>query len=1303
MVAIDGAGFDWIFMADEEVPTNMALMAFSDSEVYNDKTCTNTCLKSFKTLKTQYDNLRVEFNKSKFNLATYKRGLAFVEEQLVFYKKNEVMFCDQIAVLKRDTSFKDSEINALKSEIEKLKKKKESNQIKIDKFENASKSLDKLIGSQISDNSRKGVGFVSYNAVPPPPTGLFAPPTIDLSNSGLEEFQQPEFEGYGPKASKSVCKDTSNEVKKTPDAPLGEKLVSEKEKQIAHCNYHQREGMVNGNNFTRVNYNYSAKKAYPNSHKNMTPKAVLMKTGLKPLNTARPVNIEKVYTAKPKAVNTARPTSAVVNAVKANQTSKNLMGDMLPLEEEQGEEELLVKELLKQKICSSYMRVPFGCHVTILHTLDHLGKFDRKSDDGFFVGYSLTSNAFKVYNIRTRKVEENLHIRFLENKPIVTGDGPKWLFDIDSLTKSMNYVPAVADDSMFDSSSKNSNDDEPQPSSNAEKKDDEGVSKASVFSDQEQPKSSTLNINIVGPSINTTSAKFKTGSLNINIVSPTVITTRSNCSQNVFDIFSLGGSATLEATHADLFGNETETDMSNLTTSYQVPTTPNTRIHKDHSLDHVIGDIEFGVQIRGMTKNTNEHGFISAVYEEKIHKDLHTCLFACFLSQKEQKRIAKALSDLAWEEAMQEELLQFKLQKVWILVDLPKKEGIDYDKVFAPVARIDAIRLFLAYASFMGFKVYQMDVKSAFLYVTIEEEVYVCQPLGFEDPDYPDKVYKVVKALYGLHQALRAWYGTLAKYLLDNGFQRGKIDQTLFIKKKKGYILLVQVYVDDIIFVSTNKELCTEFEKLMHDKFQMSSIGELNFYLEKPLLKDSDGDDVDVHLYRSMIGSLMYLTSSRPDIMFAVYACARFQVTPKVLHSHAVKRIFRSKNCVATSILKAEYVAATSCCGQVEDMGITATIDGKVKVVFEASIRRHLKLEDSDGISTLSTIEIFEQLALISNMKRASKGYTGVDTPLFQTMLVQGQTLQGEGSTIPVESHHTPTSAPSTSQPPTSSPSMPTTHVGEEAAPMPHDSPLPRVHSLGSDKGSLTLNELTVLCTSLSKKVESLESDLKQTKQTYGAAYTKLIMKVKKLEHKVKSIKARRKVRFVISDDEDDLEDPSKQGRKIAQIDEDKGITLVQMGAQTQGRSDKDLMYETGVYDYPEGFTGPSISITTAEPATTAGEEVSTAEPDMDVTLVEALVDLLKSGKKKSPNPKARGISFQDPEEVARREVISPPVSKISAKDKGKAIMTEPEKPLKKKDQIQSDEELALRLHAKEQAEFKRLQKERAAQEKLAE
>ncbi|GJY97406.1 putative ribonuclease H-like domain-containing protein [Tanacetum coccineum] len=208
-----------------------------------------------------------------------------------------------------------------------------------------------------------------------------------------------------------------------------------------------------------------------------------------------------------------------------------------------------------------------------------------------------------------------------------------------------------------------------------------------------------------------------------------------------------------------------------------------------------------------------------------------------------------------------------------------------------------------------------MDVKSAFLYGTIEEEVYVCQPPGFEDPQFPDKVYKVEKALYGLHQAPRAWYETLSTYLIENGFRRGTIDKTLFIKKDKGDILLVQVYVDDIIFGSTKKSLCDEFEGLMHKKLQMSSMGELTFFLglqvqqkkdgifisqdkyvadilkkfdfatvktastpmepNKALVKDEEADSVDVHLSRSMIGSLMYLTASRPDIIFVVYACAR--------------------------------------------------------------------------------------------------------------------------------------------------------------------------------------------------------------------------------------------------------------------------------------------------------------------------------------------------------------------------------------------------------------------------------------------
>nr|GEY02171.1 putative ribonuclease H-like domain-containing protein [Tanacetum cinerariifolium] len=290
-------------------------------------------------------------------------------------------------------------------------------------------------------------------------------------------------------------------------------------------------------------------------------------------------------------------------------------------------------------------------------------------------------------------------------------------------------------------------------------------------------------------------------------------------------------------------------------------------------------------------------------------------------------------------------------------------------KVFAPVARIEAIRLFLAYASFMGFPVYQMDVKSAFLYGTIEEEVYVCQPPGFEDLEYPDKVYKVVKALYGLHQAPRAWYETLATYLLENGFQRVTIDQTLFIKKQQKDILLVQIYVDDIIFGATNKALCQSFEKLMKDKFQMISMGELTFFLglqvqqkkdgifisqdkyvakilrkfrlserklastpidaEKPLLKDSDGEDVDVHTYRYLKGKpclgLWYPKDSPFDLVaysdsdYAGASLDRKSTTRgcQFLGCRLISWQCKKQTVVATSSTEAEYVAAASGCAQV--------------------------------------------------------------------------------------------------------------------------------------------------------------------------------------------------------------------------------------------------------------------------------------------------------------------------------------------------------------------------------------------------
>ncbi|GKC50401.1 hypothetical protein Tco_1073146 [Tanacetum coccineum] len=358
------------------------------------------------------------------------------------------------------------------------------------------------------------------------------------------------------------------------------------------------------------------------------------------------------------------------------------------------------------------------------------------------------------------------------------------------------------------------------------------------------------------------------------------------------------------------------------------------------------------------------------------------------------------------------------------------------------------------------------------------------------------------------------------------------------------------------------------------------------------------------------------------------------------LNTSHIRYALTEKPTIYVSLIQQFWQTATVSTLDNGEMEITATINGKVKIVTEASIRRHLKLEDSDGISNLPTTEIFKQLDLMGNMRRASKGYTGVNIPLFPTMLIQGPVVQGEGSTVLVESHHTPTSAPPTSQPPILStskrltrqesmvpqPRSPTqTNVADEAAStcvdvrhggdsttitslnagqdtgnidktpsMPHDSPLPRVHTLGSDEGRMQHNKLMDLVTKLSDRVVALETDLQQKKKVYGTAFTKLIKKVKKLEKTIKTRQARRKARIVVSDDEEDLEDPSKQGRKIAEIDQDPDISLVQHDAEVQGRHEHDMEPDFEFTSTEEVYTTEK-GVSTAEPVSTAGASVSTA------------------------------------------------------------------------------------------------------------
>ncbi|GJY21674.1 hypothetical protein Tco_0394240, partial [Tanacetum coccineum] len=222
MLAINGVGFDWRNMAEELVQKNMALMAFSNSEVYNDKTCSKTCLKNYETLKKQCDDLIVKLNQTEFEAATYKRGLATIEKQLITYRKNEVLFSKEVAVLKREVACKDYEINVRKYEFEKVKQEKEGIEFKIKKFDKASKDLDKLLGSQITDKNKKGLG---YNAIPPPRPLIYnRPKKLDLSYSGLDEFKDPEFKSYGAEGSKIesniVCDKKSDASKENSEDSL---------------------------------------------------------------------------------------------------------------------------------------------------------------------------------------------------------------------------------------------------------------------------------------------------------------------------------------------------------------------------------------------------------------------------------------------------------------------------------------------------------------------------------------------------------------------------------------------------------------------------------------------------------------------------------------------------------------------------------------------------------------------------------------------------------------------------------------------------------------------------------------------------------------------------------------------------------------------------------------------------------------------------------------------------------------------------------------------------------------------------
>nr|GEW41430.1 hypothetical protein [Tanacetum cinerariifolium] len=867
-----------------------------------------------------------------------------------------------------------------------------------------------------------------------------------------------------------------------------------------------------------------------------------------------------------------------------------------------------------------FMR-PFGCPVTILNTLDHLGKFQGKVDEGFLVGYYVCSKAFRIFNSRTRIIQETLHVNFLENKPDVAGTGPSWLFDINSLLGTMNYHPVTARN---------------QTNSGAGFQDNLDAEKAGEEVDQ------SYMLFLVWPSVGSTNpqnnaedAAFDGKEHDFDVKKPEskVILSPSRYKDLNIEFQDCSGNSSNEVTTASSAVPTAGQNSLNSTNTFSAAGLLNTAVsltYEDASqflddpdipgLENIIySDDE---DIVGVEADFNNLESSIPVYRNKKYKK-------GIVIRNKASLVAQGHTH---------------------------EEGINYKEVFAPVTRIEAIRLFLAYASFMGFMVYQMDVKSAFLYGIIEEEVYVCQPPGFEYPDHCDKVYKVVNALYGLHQAPRAWYETLATYLLENGFQRGTIDQTLFIKKQKGHILLVQIYVkqkEDGIFISQDKYVAKILKKFGITEGKSASTP---IDIEKPLLKDPDGEDVDVHIYRSMIGSLMYLTSSRPDIMFVVCACARFQVTPKASHLHAVKRIFWISERQATRAMDSDSIAGL---WSADVTRLQALVDKKKVLISEAVIRDVLRLDDAEGVDCLPNEEIFIGLtrmgyekpstkslsakrtswnefssamasaviclsigrkfnfskyifdSLVRNVNSSSKfymyprmvgkGFSWVEMPLFKGMLVvkeieehgdeeeqdndnDAQGADADVSGDNVQDHFIPSPAP------------PTLPPSPQAIPS------------------------TSYITKLKARVEKLER-----------------------ANKVKTLKLRRLRKVgtsqrITSSDDTIIEDVINQGRMIDELDRDDGVAL--MGEKEEKRKLKRLRILLEVVEV----------VTTAKLITDVVTAASTPVSAASIIIPAA-------------------------------ELKVPTAAPVKSKDKGKGIMVEEPKPMKKKQQVEIDEAYARKLH----------------------
>nr|GEY86479.1 putative ribonuclease H-like domain-containing protein [Tanacetum cinerariifolium] len=961
-------------------------------------------------------------------------------------------------------------------------------------------------------------------------------------------------------------------------------------------------------------------------------------------------------------------------------------------------------ELLHGRLPSIGFMRPFDCPVTILNTLDPLGKFQGKVDEGFLVGYYVCSKAFRVFNSRTRIVQETLHVNFMENKPTVAGSGPAWLFDIDSLTRTMNYHPVIAENQtnshtdlqdtkkagakgthtyvlfpvLFDGSTNSQNnnkdalvdgkenDDDIQKSvspdihssssgaqtrKQGDKTENKDKGKSPVvtitrFRDlnaalEECTNNSSNRVNAASSSVSTAGHNFINSTNDFSAAGP------SNAAASPTAANSLNMPNLEDLTHSnDADDVGVEADITNLESIISVIPIPTTRIHKDHPISQIIGDLSSTTQTRSMARTV-------------------------YINKKDERGI----------------VIGNKARLV--AQGHTQEEGIDYQEVFAPVSRIEAIRMFLAYASFMGFLLYQMDVKSAFLYGTIEEEVYVYQPPGFEDPKNPDKVYEVVKALYGLHQAPRAWYETLATYLLENGFKRGTIDQTLFIKKQQKDILLVKQKKDGI-FINQDKYVAKILKKFRLSEGKSAST---LIDAEKPLLKDSDGcslrnmvmeivvlhilsdvlpittnDDVTrlqalvdrkkIVISEAVIREILQLDDAegvvclpneeicaglaqmgykKPSTKLTFYK-AFFSSQWKFL-IHTLLQSLSTKR-TSWNEFSTAMASAVICLSKGQKFNFSKYIfDSLVRNVDSSSkfymYPRFIQLIIQNQVGDLSTHTIrYISPALtqkvFANMRRVRKGFSRVETPLFEEDVAN--------DAIPSPPSH---DIPSPSQEQSSPPQQP--QSSPQAPPQGADFP---TH----------IQQILDVCSALTRHVENLEND----KSAQKLEIIKLKARVKRLEkaNKVKSSKLRRLRKVGASkrvESFDDMEDA-----EIYNFDLDHSSKVLSMQ-----EDDSEVQEVVDVVTTAKLITNVVI---TASQVSAAIATISAAKPS--IPAAPTVVDAYTKRRK--------GVIIRDPEEELSSKT---PVETPKLKDKGKGILVETPNPMKKKDQIELDAEYARKLH----------------------